>query len=84
MILNNKIEKGRLLIKKFENGGKTYTPEPIYVKSKSRSIAHTKLNDKLRAEGYTNGTSDPRAPQYKLSQDTKTGDYIYRKFTESK
>jgi|TARA_R110000823_G_scaffold247490_1_gene371247 hypothetical protein len=55
--------------------GKT---DPPYVTGKDRAIARKKLNTKLRAAGYTNGTSDPRAPQYKLSQDTKTGAYNYR------
>ena len=52
--------------------------DPPYVTGKDRAIARRNLNTKLRAAGYTNGTSDPRAPQYKLSQDTKTGAYNYR------
>ncbi len=37
------------------------------------------LSNKLRSEGYTRGRSDTRAPSFKLYQDTKSGEYRYRK-----
>lgn len=55
------------------------TDPPPYATGKSRAIARKKLNNKLRAAGYTSGANDPRAPKYTLSQDTKTGAYNYRK-----
>ena len=52
---------------------------PAYVSSKSRQTAERMLEDKLRSEGYTRGRSDMRAPTFKLYQDTKSGEYRYRK-----
>ena len=49
------------------------------IRSKSRQAAEKMLDDKLRSEGHTSGSSDPRSPKYKLTQDTATQDYIYRK-----
>jgi hypothetical protein len=59
----------------------TNPPFPLQneeIRSKSRQAAEKKLDDKLRTEGHTSGINDPRAPKYKLTQDTKTGEYIYR------
>tara|TARA_B100002019_G_C21249415_1_gene590247 strand:- start:1627 stop:1980 length:354 start_codon:yes stop_codon:yes gene_type:complete len=52
---------------------------PAYVSSKSRQTAEKMLSEKLRSEGYTLGRSDRRAPSFKLYQDTKSGEYRYRK-----
>lgn len=52
---------------------------PAYVSSKSRQTAEKMLAEKLRSEGYTLGASDRRAPSFKLYQDTKSGEYRYRK-----
>lgn len=52
---------------------------PAYVASKSRQTAEKMLDNKLRSEGYTRGSSDSRAPSFKLYQDTKSGEYRYRK-----
>ena len=52
---------------------------PAYVSSKSRQTAENMLDNKLRSEGYTSGASDRRAPSFKLYQDTKSGEYRYRK-----
>lgn len=56
--------------------------EPAYVASKSRQAAEKMLDDKLRSEGYTQGRSDARSPKFKLTQDTKSGEYRYRKFSK--
>ena len=52
---------------------------PAYVSSMSRQTAEKMLDDKLRSEGYTSGSSDSRAPSFKLYQDKKSGEYRYRK-----
>ena len=49
------------------------------IRSKSRQVAEKQLDDKLRSEGYLSGRNTSGAPQYKLTQDTKTGDYIFRR-----
>jgi hypothetical protein len=74
------ILKGRGVFKK---GGKvkakSQASNPAYASSKSRQAAEKMLDDKLREEGYTQGRSDSRAPSFKLTQDTKSGEYRFRK-----
>jgi|21_taG_2_1085346.scaffolds.fasta_scaffold71074_2 hypothetical protein len=48
------------------------------IRSVSRQVAEKTLDDKLREQGYHSGRNDANAPQYGLTQDTKTGEYIYR------
>ena len=48
------------------------------IRSMSQSAAEKKLDNKLREQGYHSGRNDASAPQYKLTQDIKTGEYIYR------
>jgi len=48
------------------------------IRSMSQSAAEKLLDNKLREQGYNSGRNDSNAPQYKLTQDTKTGEYIYR------
>jgi hypothetical protein len=48
------------------------------IRSKSRQTAEKLLDDKLRSEGHTSGRNTESAPKYTLTQDTKTGEYIYR------
>ena len=57
---------------------KKSTPAP-YATGANQTRARQNLNKKLRAEGYTSGANDPRAPKYQLSKNTKTGAYNYRK-----
>ena len=77
------ILKGRGVFKK---GGKIKAKKssstPAYVASKSRQAAEKMLDDKLRSEGYTQGRSDARAPKFKLTQDTKSGEYRYREYSK--
>jgi len=47
------------------------------IRSLSQQTAEKKLEDYLYEQGYR-GRSDPRSPQYKLYQDTKTQEYIFR------
>lgn len=74
------ILKGRGVFKK---GGKVkakkVTSNAAYVSSKDRQAAEKMLDNKLRSEGYTGGRSDARAPSFKLTQDTKSGEYRFRK-----
>ena len=61
----------------------TNTPYPktegeIEIRSMSRQSAEKQLDDKLRSEGYLSGRNTAGAPEYKLTQDTKTGEYIFR------
>jgi N-acetylmuramoyl-L-alanine amidase len=46
-------------------------------RSVDREIARSQLNDYLRGLGYTSGTSDTRAPKYRLFQNAE-GTYIFR------
>jgi hypothetical protein len=48
------------------------------IRSVSRQSAEKQLDDKLRSEGYLSGRNTSGAPEYKLTQDTKTGEYIFR------
>ncbi len=74
------ILKGRGVFKK---GGKVKAKKvasnAAYVSSKSQQTAEKMLDNKLRSEGYTRGRSDARAPSFKLTQDTKSGEYRFRK-----
>ena len=65
----------------YKKGGKVKNPKSnaAYVSSKSRQTAEKMLDEKLRSEGYTLGASDSSAPSFKLYQDTKSGEYRYRK-----
>ena len=77
------ILKGRGVFKK---GGKikakSSSSNSSYAASKSRQAAEKMLDEKLRSEGYTHGRSDARAPKFKLTQDTKSGEYRYRKYSK--
>lgn len=70
----------------YKKGGKIKANKssstPAYVASKSRQAAEKMLDDKLRSEGYTQGRSDARAPNFKLTQDTKSGEYRYREYSK--
>lgn len=57
-------------------------PSEPYVSSKSRQTAEKMLDDKLREDGYTQGRSDKRAPSFKLTQDTESGEYRYTKMAK--
>ena len=48
------------------------------IRSMSRQSAEKQLDDKLRSEGYLSGRNTAGAPEYKLTQDTETGEYIFR------
>jgi hypothetical protein len=77
------ILKGRGVFKK---GGKVKAKKAAsnapYVSSKSQQTAEKMLDNKLRSEGYTRGRSDARAPSFKLTQDTKSGEYRFRKYSK--
>ena len=62
----------------FADGGRV-KPQEKEIRSKSRQAAETMLDDMLRQQGFASGMNDNNAPKYKLFQDNKTGDYIYRK-----
>lgn len=62
----------------FKKGGMIDEP-PKEVRSISRQKAQKMLNDALIKEGFPSGMNDSNAPKYKLTQDKKTGEYIYRK-----
>ena len=62
--------------KKFNTGGKT--PSKHSVRGVSREDADKKLDEYLRSQGFTSGRNTKGAPQYKLFQDEKTKEYIFR------
>ena len=66
------------VIKKKRKATSSEVDKP-YVKSISRQAAEKMLNEKLRKEGFSQGRSDSRSPSFKLSQDAKTKEYIFRK-----
>ena len=64
------------LKKKYNIGGKG--PAKHSVSGPSREAADKKLDKYLRSQGFTSGRNTKRAPQYKLFQDKKTKEYIFR------
>ncbi len=62
--------------KKYNIGGKADSKHSI--RSASRSDAEKKLDEYLRSQGFTSGRNSSQAPQYKLFQDEKTKEYIFR------
>ena len=50
--------------------------------SMSQQTAEKMLDEKLRKEGFTGGRNDANAPEFKLFQDKKTGEYRFRKVFE--
>jgi len=57
---------------KYEGGG------GLSFTGKNRDTARTKLDEHLRSQGFSQGTNDPRAPQYKLFQNEDSGEYAFR------
>jgi hypothetical protein len=62
--------------KKYNVGGKT--PSKHSIKGVSREAARKKLDEYLRSQGFTSGRDSAQAPRYKLFQDEKTKEYIFR------
>ena len=64
------------LKKKYNIGGKG--PAKHSVSGPSREAADKKLDEYLRSQGFTSGRNTKGAPKYKLFQDKKTKEYIFR------
>lgn len=62
--------------KKYNIGGKT--PSKHSIRGVSREAADKKLDKYLRSQGFTSGRNTKGAPKYKLFQDKKTKEYIFR------